>query len=183
MKKCFKCGIWKTIDGFYKHPQMGDGHLNKCINCTKNDVKERENKLKENPDWIEKERKRGREKYHRLGYQKYAKRNYLKRRKSLKPYPVYINGTKSYKEKFPEKYRAKIISQRMKLPEGKQKHHWSYNEEHFKDILFLTRQEHERLHRYIIYDQERMMYRSLEGILLDTKEEHLRYYKVISGLE
>ncbi len=41
MKKiCFKCLKEKDITGFYKHPQMGDGHLNKCKDCTKEDVRE-----------------------------------------------------------------------------------------------------------------------------------------------
>ena len=37
MKKCFKCGVEKEVDDFYKHPQMGDGHLGKCKECTKRD--------------------------------------------------------------------------------------------------------------------------------------------------
>lgn len=37
MKKCFKCSATKHIDEFYKHPQMGDGHLGKCKDCTKRD--------------------------------------------------------------------------------------------------------------------------------------------------
>lgn len=38
-KTCFKCRLSKDISMFYKHAGMSDGRLNKCIECTKNDVR------------------------------------------------------------------------------------------------------------------------------------------------
>ena len=67
-KKCFKCGITQPISAFYKHKQMADGHLYKCITCTKKDVDIREKKLRENPEWLKKEHARHRDKYYRLNY-------------------------------------------------------------------------------------------------------------------
>ncbi len=35
MKKCFECKIEKELKEFYKNKSMKDGHVNKCIDCTK----------------------------------------------------------------------------------------------------------------------------------------------------
>lgn len=40
-KRCFKCNKIKDINSFYKHKNMADGHLNKCKECTKKDIKRR----------------------------------------------------------------------------------------------------------------------------------------------
>jgi len=165
MKKCFKCGIEKELSEFYVHPQMGDGHLNKCKDCTKKDVKIDYKKNIKDPIWHQKQKARGRDKYRRLNYNDIYKIGTDEKRIIMK----------KHNEKYPEKYIAKFKSVMIKAPVGFEKHHWSYNKEHYKDVLFLTREQHNIAHRYMVYDQERMMYRTISNVLLDTKESHEIY--------
>ena len=162
-KLCFKCKKEKDLSEFYTHKQMKDGHLNKCIECTKKDVRKREVINLQNEEWAEKEKNRHRKKSMKArenGYQQ-------------SPSEKKVSMSK-YRNKYPEKYEAKKKSQHIKK-ESEHKHHWSYNEEHFKDVIHLTSNDHFKLHRYIKYDQERRMYRHYKtNILLDSKEQHLQ---------
>lgn len=165
MKKCISCDKELPIGEFYVHPKMGDGHLNKCKTCCKLQAAQREKILRQDSDWVKSERARGREKYHRLGCHKPSKEE---KRMTMD----------RYKLKYPEKQLAKNSSQHIRVKvKGNHMHHWSYNKEHWKDVVELTVKEHNLLHRHIIYDQERMMYRRADNNeLLDTKEAHMKYF-------
>ena len=54
-KVCFKCKVEKSLDKFYRHKMMGDGHLGKCKECTKDDVR---NHRRENDSVREYDRRR-----------------------------------------------------------------------------------------------------------------------------
>jgi len=170
-KECIICGEFKILSHFYKHKAMADGHLNKCIGCCKIQSKEREKKLRQNADWVEKEKERARQKYHKLGYKDKHKPTYEMKKIAIQ----------NYKNKYPEKQLAKQSSLHLKpIENGNHLHHWSYNKEHWKDVIELSIEQHNLAHRYMIYDQERMMYRTLDGILLETKEIHLNYIKYLN---
>lgn len=167
MKKCFKCGLEKELTEFYKQKNMSQGVLGKCKTCTKNDSKNRRLKLLNDPNWIKTERDRHREKYHRLEYREKYKPDYLSKKEQ----------SNRFKQKYPEKVRAKngMGNIKSKLP-GNNLHHWSYNKEHIRDVIELSIKDHNTAHRFMVYDQERMMYRrSDNNVLLDTKVAHEDY--------
>jgi len=160
MKVCFKCGIEKPLSDYYKHKQMGDGHLNKCKTCTKNDTKKRTDVLNLDPEFIESERARHREKYHRLNYKE--KQKILDKDKPWKKTQVYKN-----------------LSRKFKTPKGIELHHWNYNDEFLEDVIFMPIKDHRRLHNQLILNLETRIFSTKQLFELDTKEKHIKFIELL----
>jgi hypothetical protein len=154
MKKCIRCGIDKELNDFYAHPKMRDGHLNKCIKCCREVADIREKELRKNSeDFCEKERLRSKEKYYRLNYKEIQFEQ-----KKLK---TYING------------KYKNLSRDLKLSSDENGHHWNYNL--IEDVIILNKKFHKFIHRYLILNNETLIFTTKDDEILDTKEKHLNY--------
>lgn len=88
MKQCFKCAVTKPLTEFYRHAQMADGHLNKCKDCAKIDV--RRHRL-DDPDRVrEYDRQRS-----RLPHRQAARADYHRRYAQANPHRVAANNAVS----------------------------------------------------------------------------------------
>lgn len=160
-KICFKCGRDLPLSEFYKHPHMADGHYNKCKECAKKDAHKNYETKSQDDAWMEKERARGREKYARLGY-------------SSKPFNNKTRKINSF-----ESYTAQSLRNRGYDVDGKEAHHWNYNEP--KQIFLLSRKTHKKIHRFIVVNYNDKFCYTIDGEKLDTIEKTTDYYNSILG--
>lgn len=154
-KRCFKCGETKPLSEFYKHPEMSDGHVNKCKDCNKKDVIE--NRLKREEYYNAYDRVRSTLPHRKAAKSEYGKRESVKERKR-------VNCKKSY-EKFPERKAANTAVGNAvrdglltKLPcwicgeLDVQGHHPDYDSP--LDVVWLCTKHHAEIHRDYDHSQD-----------------------------
>ena len=149
------CDNVKPINEFYVHDGMKDGHLNKCKDCTKLQSKSRYEILRLNPEFVESERIRAIEKYHRLGYNKLNSFRYIRRPWCKSP-----------------KYKG--LHKKLKPPKGTEIHHWCYMDDFLEDVIIITKADHRKLHTYLTLDLDKRIFKT-ETRYLNTKLEHMRF--------
>jgi hypothetical protein len=156
-KNCFKCNLEKKLEDFYKHPTMPDGRVNKCKECNKKDVRGNYQERLKDISFLEKERERSKEKYHRLNYK--DKQKTWDADKPWKSNWKYKNLRKKFKS----------------VPATHHLHHWNYDDNYLEDIIILEKFNHRRAHNFLVLDIQNKIYKGLEGQVLDTKEKHIIY--------
>ena len=129
---------------------MADGHLNKCKECTKADVKRNYERKSADETWMEKERARGREKFKRLDY---ANRGF---KQTLKDFPGTYNTNRTLRH---HGYDTK----------GKEAHHWNYNLP--LSVFLMSRKAHHRIHTFISMNRDDKYGYTKDGVRIETPQQ------------
>lgn len=175
MKKCNECGVIKELNLFHKNAKSPDGFRTKCKSCVckKQSVYRKNNSEKVKlyiRDYIAKNKEY---------YKQYQKNKYIKSDRVIMTEDEKKIKKKEYDKKYhlkyPEKRKAKIAVNYFKVDKGYHKHHWSYNKQHYFDIILLTNKQHLSLHKFIKYCTDSFYYKSIDGILLDSRDKHMKY--------
>ena len=159
-KVCFKCGRLLPLSEYYKHCKMADGHLNKCKECTKNDIHEYRNNNKEKVQAYDRNRPNHKDRI----------KNNKERLKTLKETdPALFSERRKrragdYKNKFPNKYKARnavnnavrdglltkvTLCENCGSEHKIQAHHESYEENKWLDVVWLCDCCHKNRHKII----------------------------------
>lgn len=156
-KKCFKCGLVKSLNEFYKHPKMEDGHLNKCKECTKKDVSTRYAIKSKDETWMERERARGRDKFKRLGYKGKFKQ---------------IRDICSESSNLSRRLRNMGF-----MIKGKELHHWNYNKPY--SVFILSKKAHRNIHLSIKVNYDDKFCYTSDGQRISSEEQAKSYFSAL----
>jgi len=153
MKICCGCKELKALTEFQKQKSCKDKLTTQCRECRSKKSRDYYITGGGKEKWIEREKKRKAE----------NRKKYSRSDRVLAP------------EKLAAGYK---ITRMIPVIKGNHLHHWSYNEEHYKDVIELSHQEHAKLHRYMVYDPEEKKYRRRDNLdLLWSRNIHIMFYR------
>lgn len=134
MKTCIKCASLLPLAGFYAHPKMADGHLNKCKECCKKDA--RGNYQKHRHLYAEYEHKRN-----RWPERRKKQVEYLQRHRAKNPEKSYARNSVAWAVK-----TGKLKPEPCEVCGGfpAEAHHEDYSRP--LDVKWLCRKHHWQLH-------------------------------------
>lgn len=171
LRRCCKCKAHLNLSEFYILKKTGKEY-GPCKECVSRTGKVSKDKRKHDPERKKILLERGWEKHLRQKEENDPKKRELLNR-----------VTRVWAQKNPEKRLAMDTARHdrdkkgVKLEKGFQMHHWSYNPQHRIDTIIMATREHRKLHRYMTYDSDSLLYRRTDTMeLLYTKEAHYAYY-------
>lgn len=157
MKECFKCKVLKPYSEYYKHPKMADGHLGKCRECAKIDVRTNRKVKIDYYSYYDRNRPNAKERSELCTVRNKDKyHNDDSFRQSV------LESKEKWSKKNPQKRKAQIylgnavrdgrvlkpsICSHCNEEKRIQGHHWSYEREHWLDVIWLCAPCHGKEHR------------------------------------